>query len=47
MYKHLVKQIAQPVHKSIYLKLGFKVKVLIWFFMKEVILITNNIIKQN
>ena len=48
MYKHLVNQIALPVHKAIWkLKLSLKVKVFIWFFMKEVILTKDNLIKRN
>ena len=48
MYKHLVNQIALPVHKAIWkLNLPLKIKVFIWFFMKEVILTKDNLIKRN
>ena len=48
MYKHLVNQIALPVHKAIWkLKLPLKIKVFIWFFMKQVILTEDNLFKKN
>ena len=48
IYKHLVNQIAFHVHKTIWkLKLPLKIKVFVWFFIKEVILIKDNLIKNN
>ena len=38
MYKHLVNQIALPIHKAIWkLNLPLKIKVFIGFFMKEAV----------